>query len=178
MAPVLLSEGVSKTISTIGERLVPNLFSFVVQFLSFIVLLLVVFFFAYKPVKRILKKRADFIQGEVQEAAESKANALKDQEAAKLELANSKSQASEIIKNAEKQGQEKYEAIISEAKNEAKDIRLNAEKDIERAKQEALEDIKHEMVDVALAASKEILKREVTSKDNEELAKDFINRLN
>ena len=177
MTVVVLAD-FAETIGKIGERLVPNLLSFVVQLLSFIILLLVVFFVAYKPVKRILKKRADYIEGEVKEAAENKAASLKDMEEAKIELANSKVKASEIIKNAEAQGQAKYDEMISSAKEETNIMRQEAEKDIERAKEEALEDIRNEMVDVALSASKEILKREVNEKDNEVLAKDFINRLN
>lgn len=177
MTVVVLAD-FAETIGKIGERLVPNLLSFVVQLLSFIILLLVVFFVAYKPVKRILKKRADYIEGEVKEAAENKAASLKDMEEAKMELANSKVKASEIIKNAEAQGKAKYDEMISSAKEETNIMRQEAEMDIERAKVEALEDIRNEMVDVALSASKEILKREVNEKDNEVLAKDFINRLN
>ena len=57
--PVLFLNDIGETISTIGEKLVPNWVSFVVQFLSFLILLLVVFFLAYKPVKKILKKLSD-----------------------------------------------------------------------------------------------------------------------
>jgi len=169
---------IGETIKTISEKLIPNLLSFVVQFLSFIVLLLVVFFFAYKPVKKILAKRADYIQSEVDQAKENNALAEKNVDEAKSLVASSKVKASEIVKNAEKQGQERYDAIVLEAKNEATSIKLDAQKDIERAKEEAREEIRSEMVNVALSASEEILKREVDSQDNRRLAEDFIDRLN
>jgi len=174
----LLAADLGETMSSIGTKLVPNLLSFVVQFLSFLVLFLVIFFFAYKPVKRLLNKRADYIENEVKEAANNKSLAIKENETAKQIVADSKIKASGIIKNAETKGQEEYDAIILEAKNEAQNIIKQAQVDIERAKKEALEEIKNQMVEVALSASSEILKREVDNKDNEKLAHEFINNLN
>ena len=175
---VLFLTDIGETISTIGEKLVPNWVSFVVQFLSFLVLLLVVFFVAYKPVKRLMQKRADHIADEISQAEEKNALAAKSVSEAKELISSSKVQASEIIKNAESQGQEKYDAIILEAKLEVAEMKKAAEEDIERAKEDAKQDIRNAMVNVALSASKEILKREVDTDDNKRFAEDFINRLN
>lgn len=169
---------IGETMKTIADKLVPNLLSFVVQFLSFLVLLFVVFVFAYKPVKKILNKRADHIEQEIKEAEQHNLTAQQSVNEAKELIASSKIEASDIIQNAEKAGQEKYEAIILEAKNEVKEMKIAAQEDIERAKEEALTEIRQEMVSVALSASKEILKREVDTDDNKRLAEEFINRLN
>ena len=178
--PIVLSnmENIGETIKTISEKLVPNLLSFVIQFLSFAILLVVVFVFAYKPVKRILKKRADFVENEIKEARENNLTAQRSVDEAKEIIASSKVQASAIIQKAEQQGQEQYDALIAQAKDEVIMMKKDAEKDIERAKEEALQDIRNEMVKVALGASEEILKREVDNDDNKRLAEDFINRLN
>ena len=178
--PVVLSnmENIGETIKTISEKLVPNLLSFVIQFLSFAILLVVVFVFAYKPVKKILKKRADFVENEIKEARENNLTAQRSVDEAKEIVASSKVQASAIIQKAEQQGQEQYDALIAQAKDEVIMMKKDAEKDIERAKEEALQDIRNEMVKVALGASEEILKREVDNDDNKRLAEDFINRLN
>ena len=174
----LYAESIGETISSIGEKLIPNWISFVVQFLSFLILLLAVFFLAYKPVKRILKKRADHIEDEINQAEERNAQAAASVNEAKELVSSSKVKASEIIKNAESQGQEKYDAIILEAKQEVAEMKKAAEEDIERAKVDAVQDIRSEMVNVALSASREILKREVDKKDNVKLAEDFIDQLN
>ena len=178
--PVVLSnmENIGETIKTISEKLVPNLLSFVIQFLSFVILLTVVFIFAYKPVKKILKKRADFVENEIKEARENNLTAQRSVDEAKEIVASSKVQASAIIQKAEQQGQEQYDALIAQAKDEVVMMKKDAEKDIERAKEEALQDIRNEMVKVALGASEEILKREVDNDDNKRLAEEFINRLN
>lgn len=171
-------DNIGNTMKTIADKLIPNLLSFVIQLSSFIILLLVVFFFAYKPVKKMLNKRADHIQEEIDQAEENHALAIKETEEAKSLLAESKTHASEIIDAATKKGNEKYEEIIASAKRDVEEMRQAAQEDIERSKQEALQDIRNEMVNVALTASKEILKREVDSEDNTKLAEDFIDRLN
>ena len=43
--------------SDFTDKLIPNWVSFVVQLAALIVLILIVFIFAYKPVKKIIKKR-------------------------------------------------------------------------------------------------------------------------
>ena len=180
MSNLLLSNmsNIGEVIKTISEKLVPNLLSFVVQFLSFLILLVVVFVLAYKPIKKILKKRADYIENEIKEARDNNLESQKNVDEAKQLVASSKVEASEIIKAAEKKGQEQYDALILEAKAEVTEMKKDAEKDIERAKEEAIQEIHDEMVAVALSASGEILKREVDTDDNKRLAEDFINRLN
>ena len=71
-------DNIGEVIKTISEKLVPNLLSFVVQFLSFLVLLLVFFLLAYKPVKRILKKRAEYVENEIIEAKKNHLESEKD----------------------------------------------------------------------------------------------------
>ena len=171
-------DNIGETMKSIGEKLIPNWLSFVIQFISFIILLLAVFFLAYKPVKKMLNKRADYVENEIKEAKENNEKAQASVEEAKQIMATSKEKASEIIKNAEVHGQERFDAIVLEAKQEVVEMKKAAEIDIERAKEDAIQDIRSEMVNVALSASKEILKREVDSKDNTKLAEDFINRLN
>lgn len=171
-------DDIIEQMQTIPGKLVPDWFSLVIQLSSFIILLLVVFFVAYKPVKKLLQKRADFIQEEIEQAQKNHAEAVEQTKEAKKILSDSKAEASLIIANATKQGEEKYEAMILEAKEEVKEMKLAAQDDIEQAKVDALNDIRNEMVNVALSASKEILKREVDEKDNARLAEDFINRLN
>ena len=171
-------DNIGETMKSIADKLIPNWLSFVIQFSSFIILLLVVFFLAYKPVKKMLKKRQDYIQEEIEQAQKNHADAGKETQEAKKLLSDSKAEASLIIENATKKGQEKYEAMMVEAKEEVKEMKLAAQEDIEQAKVVALNDIRNEMVNVALTASKEILKREVDNEDNTRLAEDFINRLN
>lgn len=164
-------------ISKIGEKLVPSWLALVVQLTAMLVLFLVVFFIAYKPVKKMLKKRSDFIEQEVNDAIANKAKSESNIVQSEETLLASKKQASEIIELAKQQALKNKEQILEEANQEVNKMKLDAAKDIERSKQEALDDIHNEMVDVAIEASKSILKREVNEKDDKRLVEDFIKEL-
>ena len=161
----------------IGEKLIPSWTSFVIQFAALIVLLLVVFIFAYKPIKKLLKKRADYIEDNIKEAEKNRAIAEKNMVQSEETILASKKNAAEIIEKANNQAKANYDASIEQTRQEIIQMKLDAEKDIERSRQDALEEIHDEMVDVALSASSEILKREVNSKDNARLAEEFIEKL-
>ena len=47
---------------TIRNNLIPSWVSFVMQVAAFIILLIIVVFVAYKPVKKMLKARQDYIE--------------------------------------------------------------------------------------------------------------------
>ena len=51
----------------ISKNLIPSWVSFVVQFTALVILVLVVFFVAYKPVKKMLTKRADYVENNIKD---------------------------------------------------------------------------------------------------------------
>lgn len=156
------------------SKLIPNWVSFVTQLLAFLVLVAVLIFFAYKPVKKIIKKRQDYIENNIKEAEEAKLTAYKNIAQSEETLTSSKKQANEIIEQAKADALKEKEKIMLKTSKEVSIMKNNAEKDIEQSKIEAKEEIRKEMVGIALDASSEILKRNVTNKDNERLAEDFI----
>ena len=58
------------------SKIFPNgMIDFVIQLLGFVVLLLIVFFIAYKPVHNLIKRRRDYIEGNLRESEASLARA-------------------------------------------------------------------------------------------------------
>lgn len=164
-------------ISSIGEKLIPNWFAFLIQFVALVFLLVIIFFVAYKPVKKLLNARADYIEKEVKDAEESnkvaRENAIKSEKI----ITDSKKTANEIIDAANIRAQKEADSIKEETLQEIKRMKEAAQVEIEDAKAQSLKDIHDEMVDVALCASEEILGREVSKTDNEKLARNFIDNL-
>ena len=162
---------------TIRNNLIPSWTSFVMQIAAFIILLVIVIFVAYKPVKRILKERQDYIEKEISDAEKDKAAAAINLAQSEETILASKKNASQIIEEAQNQALLRQEEILAETRQQVEKMKKDAEADIERSRQEALDDIHNEMVDIALLTSSEILKREVNDKDNARLAKEFIDNL-
>ncbi len=164
-------------IAKIKEKLIPSWTSLVVQFGALVILIFIVIFCAYKPVKKMVKKRQDYIENNIRDSEVSKAVALKAEKQSSEIVLESKKQAAQIIEEAQNAAKKDRENLLNEARLEVTKMKSDAEMDIERSKQEALDEIHAEMVDVALAASSEILKREVNKKDNARLTEEFIENL-
>jgi len=177
LAFLLTGCNAEEAVIDVGKQLIPSWLSFVVQICAFAIMLIIVFVFAYKPIKKILQKRSDYVEENIRQAEEDKAIAKQNLQQSNEMILASKKKANEIIEEANVQAMKNSQAIISDTNKEVAQMKKNAEIDIENSKKEAKEEIQKEMIDVAMMASSEILKREVKNDDNERLAKDFIEKL-
>ena len=143
------------------NKLFPNGWEpLVVQLLAFGVLVLAGIFLGYKPIKKLLNERGNYIEQNIKEAEE---NILKSQK-----------EARKIINEAKKDAMKEHDEIIAQTNEEIKNSKLQADLEIKKSKEKALEDIHNEIVNVALDASKAILRREINEEDNSKLVEEFI----
>ena len=167
-------EELGLTSESFTSKLIPNWPSFVTQLAALVVLIIVVIVFAYKPVKKILKKRQDHIEENIKEAEKSKLVWQENELKSKETVLASERTAADIVAEAKKAAEKEKAAILETTQLEVDKMKSDAENDIARMEIEAQEQIKKEIVSVALDASKELLGREVSSKDNVRLVEDFI----
>ncbi len=161
----------------ISQKLFPNVWAFLVQFIAFIIMCIIIIVFAYKPIKAYINKRKELLNNEVKEAELNKTESEKLILDAQKEVANSRKKANEIIELAKKDAEIKKEEILESANEEAKNKIEEANAIIEKDKLEAEKEIKNNIAGVALDLSSKILEREVSSSDNEKIINDFINSL-
>lgn len=159
------------------KRLFPNWVSFVVQLSALVVLITVILIFAYKPVKKILQKRQDYIESNIKDAEKSKAVWQENELKSKETVLASERTAADIVAGAKLEANKEREAILESTQLEVNKMKADAQNDIARMELEAQEEIKKEIVSVALDASKELLGREVSSKDNDRLLSEFIEEI-
>lgn len=176
---IFLSDEASSPVTKDGflEKLFPNVWDALATFLAFIVLLIVVFFVAYKPVKKLIQQRGDYVENKIKNAEEKETQAALKVLEAEKNISASQKEAIQIVEDAKVTANLEKEKIHAQAK-------LEADREVERAKEliaqevEASKDqIHREIVDVAMNASEKVLSREVNKKDNERLIDDFISDL-
>ena len=159
------------------DKLFPNPWDALAVFLAFIILLLAVFYFAYKPVKKLLKQRGDYVEGKIKNAEEREKESEKLLIKANEEVKASRKEAMEIVEKAKEDANKERQAILDKAKEEkAAEIKRTKEEiaqEIEASKDE----IHREIVSVAIDASSKVLEREVKKEDNEKLIDNFIDDL-
>ena len=159
---------------SLKQKLIPSWASFVIQLAALIILILVVIIFGYKPIKKIIQKRQDYIENEIKEAEKSKATAQENELKSKETVLASERTAADIVAEARANAELERQQILDKTAQDVEKMIQNAENDIARMELEAQDKIKNEIISVALDASKELLGREVTSQDNTRLLEEFI----
>lgn len=163
--------------SSYTSKLIPNWVSFVTQLGALLVLILVVIVFAYKPIKKILKQRQDYIENNIKEAEENKAKWQENQLKSETTVLESNRTAANIVAEAKLDAEKERNIILDQTAKDVEKMKRDAENDIARMEKEAEEQIKEEMVTIALAAAEELLGREVDSSDNTRLVEEFIDQV-
>lgn len=157
------------------NKLIPNgIMPLLIQLLCTAVLFVVAALFLFKPVREILRKRADYVENQIKEANDANLEAKKNAEEAKRNLVTSKKEAQGILNAAKEDTLKVKEELMVEVDKEIKQKRENAKKEIEQEKVKTIEEVRKEMINVALEASKHVLNREIDEKDNARLVEDFI----
>jgi F-type H+-transporting ATPase subunit b len=155
------------------NKLIPNFWSFIINFAAMIVLFIAVYFLAYKPVKKYVNARKDYVEHNLRDSEQAKAmNEAKAAEGDQI-IADAKAQANAIVTKAKADATSSSEAIVAEAEKEAQTRQKAADEAIKQAEEKSRREIHDAIVNVALDASKQVLGREVNSEDNAKLVSDF-----
>ena len=131
----------------------------------------------FNPVRKLLKKRQDKIQGDLDAAAKDKEDASALVAEYEKKLAEINAQAEEILADARKKAKINEANIIAAAKEEAEVIKRRAEADIELEKKRALEDMKLEMIDIASVLAKSAVSAEMNVDIQESLVDEALNQM-
>ncbi|QCX37697.1 F0F1 ATP synthase subunit B [Aureibaculum algae] len=136
--------------------------------ITFIILLIILRKFAWKPILGAVGEREDSIK-----------NALLEADKARQEMENLKSDNEKILKEARaerdamlKEAREMKNNVISEAKDEAKaqanKIIEQAKTSIQNEKLAAITDLKNQVADLSIGIAEKVLKEQLSNKDKQE----------
>lgn len=171
------ADNISGSVEDTVQNVLPNLYVALAQLGAFLVMVLIFFFFCYKPIKKRLRLRAEHVKEQVDEAGEKNREAERNREVSEMNIKDSHQKADQIISDANKTAEKSAQEIIDKANERAEQIRIQGEKDAEEKKKEVERKAHDEIVTTALAASKEILGRELTKEDNDKVIDDFIEKM-
>ncbi len=168
---------IGERISTTVNNMLPNLWFTLLQLALFIVTFLIIFFLAYKPLKKKLSQRAEYIESNIKDSENKKKEAEENLKKSAEYIDESKKQASKILQtaqvNAESYAQESQKALQESIEKQ----KVQAHKDIEAERAKTIKGAKADIIEAAILTSKELLKRDVNIEDNDKIVDEFINEL-
>lgn len=172
------TEMIKDRISFTVNNMLPNLWLTLIQLALFVAVAIAFVLLAYKPLKKKLNERANYVEKNIKDS-EAKVNEAQNKinEANAYLLAQQK-KAGEIIQSAQKTAETKANDLERELALSIEKQKQTAHKDIENERNKMLKEAKSEIISTAISTSKEILGRNVTIDDNSEYVNKFIEELN
>lgn len=147
--------------------------------LIFIILLVLLRKFAWKPILNAVKDRTDSIREALSSAEKAKDEMAKLQSDNELILKEARIERDNIIKEARDLKDKTIAEAKSQAKSEADTIIASAKAAIQNEKRAAINEIKNQVASLSIEIAEKILSKELSEKDSQKaLIEDLLNKTN
>ena len=170
----LFAQDISELIGDVSKKIFPNIGSLVVQLLATCILVFFVVKLFWKPIKKNIDTRREYIKQNIDEAGRLNEEAQLNLENSNKRIKDANVEARRIKENAETEALLARQNILDQANEEAERKLKIAEEQIKKEREEAKQEIHDEIINVALMAASKIVEREINKEDNEKLVKDFL----
>jgi F-type H+-transporting ATPase subunit b len=151
-----------------------NLFQVVIASANFVIFLVLMWQFAFKPIAAMLADRkARIEQGlrDAEQARQDRENAEQERLAA---ITAARREANDILGRAQKVAQETRDADIAATRDELARMRERATEEITAEKQRALAELRGEVADLALQAASRVVRETMTDQRQRRLVEEFL----
>ena len=153
----------------------PGLFLWTI--LTFLVLLVLLAKFAWKPLLALLDRREEMIRQSLDDADKAKQELQRLQQESKEILSKARVEAQSILAKSRSQAEKLKGELRQEAKVQADSILRGAEKQIQVETKKAIAVIKNEVVDLSLLVASKLIKRNLSKEDNQSLIEESLKQV-
>ena len=154
-APAVASaaEEESSGIAALGFSL-PGLLS---QLVNFLILLIVLRLFLYKPVLRVLDERRNRIQEGLSQAEQAAQQASASEDEARRIMEEARVEGREAVQRAQEAAQRLREELEERARQDAEQIATRARQEVEAERDRAIQQLHQEFAELTIAAAERVI---------------------
>ena len=142
--------------------------------IAFVVLLALMQWKLFPAVKRSMDRRSEKIQGDIDAAEKTRAEADEVKSRYEAQLASAESKAASLIDDARLEADRVCADLIARAEAEAAKIRKRSAQDVESAKKQALSDLQSEVSEIVIGAAETVIRKNLDRDTQNELIEDYI----
>jgi F-type H+-transporting ATPase subunit b len=150
---------------TLGVHL-PSLLIYLVNFLLVLGLL---FAFAYRPILRMMDQRADRIRESLEASERAREEAASSQQAVEDQLVEARREGQRIMDQAREVAERFRAEEMERARGEAETFISRAQADIRRERDAAIEEVRNNFGDLAITAAERVVRRSLDRQAHEDL---------
>ncbi len=151
------------------EGLGINLPVLLTQIVTFIILLVILRFVAYKPLMRMLDERSRRIKESMEQAESIKEQSARAEEEVKKRLEEASRAGQERIARAVRAGEEVKQKAQAEARQEAEALIDRARAEIQKERDEAIGEVRREFADLTILAAGKVIDRSLDKEEHRQL---------
>jgi F-type H+-transporting ATPase subunit b len=152
-------------VSALGINL-PSLIVFVVNFL---LLLGVLYLFAYKPILRVMDRRSNQIRESLEAADRARDEAASSQVDIRAQLQEARTEGQRLIEQARQMGERYREEERERVRQESEAALVRAREDIQRERDVAIQEVRSHFADLAVTAAERVIERSLDRDAHQEL---------
>jgi F-type H+-transporting ATPase subunit b len=150
---------------------------FVWSVVTFLILVGLLYRFAFNPLMRMQKARQAEIHQSIIDAENLRDEAQQLLADYKQQLAQARQEADSIVERARKAGESSKAEVVEEARVQAEATLAKARQQIERDTNQALQKIREEAADLTIAATAKVARSSLSEEDQLRLIQEAINEL-
>ncbi len=144
------------------------------QIVVFLIFLYLMYRFVYKRVFRILEKRQDKIEGDINEAEKNRLEMERLREEYQRKMSQVGEESDRILREAEREANQRRNDLIMAAKEDAGTIIERAERRIAEEEEKASAEIRRRTVEISLSIAEKLLKEKIDERKDKALAEKFL----
>lgn len=147
---------------------------FIAQLINFVIVFSVLYWFAFKPLAKVMAERSDKIAKSMDDAKKVEEKLAETQEEFNKVISEAKKQANSILEKAGSDAEVRRQAELKRAKEEIGAI-INQEKQkMQTEKAATLKEIKKEVADLVIIAVEKVIGEKMDEKKDREMLKKII----
>ena len=151
-----------------------NIWNFIWAGINLILLLILMKIFLFKPIRKMMEKRTQMVQDELDSAKKTREEAEQLREQYDSELGSARDEAQKIIDKAREDAETERVAIIKRSQEEADRIVADAGKTIENERKRVIAQAQTQIADLAVEAASRIIGENVDDEKNRRLVDKFL----
>jgi F-type H+-transporting ATPase subunit b len=146
-----------------------NLPTLIVYLVNFLILLGILYFFAYKPLLRAMDQRSERIRDSLAAADRARDEAASSQAAIQEQLNEARREGQRLLDQAREAAERYREEEMGRARQEAEAFIERARTDIRRERDAAIEEVRSGFGDLAITAAERVIRRSLDRQAHEDL---------
>jgi F-type H+-transporting ATPase subunit b len=131
----------------------------IAQAINFIILLVLLYFVAYKPLMKMLDERSSKIKENMAQAENTRHQAVENRNEARRQLEDAEKAGQNIISQATRNAETIKEKARQDAHTEALSIIDRAQEEIQKQKDDAVEEVRKEFANLTIQAAEKVIER-------------------